>query len=131
MCIRDSDDAVANALGSNIFDICFALGFPLFLYTIINGSIEMSQAVADQSAQLRLLLLFFTIAGFCVYFFGRRKVTDGVTTIPLGKPRAFVLLGFYLVFAVFIIGLGAKAEWALGVSDSLAKMLEFIPSVGG
>ena len=24
------DDAVANALGSNIFDICFALGFPLF-----------------------------------------------------------------------------------------------------
>ena len=30
----EADDAVANALGSNIFDICFALGFPLFLYTV-------------------------------------------------------------------------------------------------
>ena len=24
----DYDDAIANAIGSNIFDICFALGFP-------------------------------------------------------------------------------------------------------
>ena len=29
------DDAVANALGSNIFDVCFALGFPLFMYALI------------------------------------------------------------------------------------------------
>ena len=30
------DDAVANALGSNIFDVCFALGLPLFVYTLIS-----------------------------------------------------------------------------------------------
>ena len=35
------DDAVANALGSNIFDICFALGFPLFAFTLFNGPIIM------------------------------------------------------------------------------------------
>ena len=28
------NDAISNALGSNIFDICFALGLPLFLYCI-------------------------------------------------------------------------------------------------
>ncbi|OYT15742.1 MAG: pseudouridine synthase [Bacteroidetes bacterium 4572_77] len=33
------DDAVSNALGSNIFDISFALGLPLFLYTEITNTI--------------------------------------------------------------------------------------------
>ena len=37
------DDAVANALGSNIFDICFALGFPLFAFTLFNGPIVMTR----------------------------------------------------------------------------------------
>ena len=36
----DYDDAVANALGSNIFDVCFALGLPLFVYTVAYGSIS-------------------------------------------------------------------------------------------
>lgn len=40
--IRDAkagnyDDAVSNAIGSNIFDVCFALGLPLFLYTLVYG----------------------------------------------------------------------------------------------
>jgi len=126
----DYDDAVANALGSNIFDICFALGFPLFLFTIINGSIEMSETIAEQSAQLRLLLLFFTIAGFFVYFVGKRKVQNGITTIPLGKPRAFVLLAIYAAFATYIIALGAQAGWAVSISDALGTMLEIIPGIG-
>ena len=29
------NDAISNALGSNIFDICFALGLPLFLFCIL------------------------------------------------------------------------------------------------
>ena len=39
------DDAVSNVLGSNIFDVCFALGFPLFLFTIIYGPIEMGSRI--------------------------------------------------------------------------------------
>lgn len=38
----DYDDAVANAIGSNIFDICFALGFPLFLYGLIHGDVQLT-----------------------------------------------------------------------------------------
>ncbi|MFT5411532.1 MAG: Ca2+/Na+ antiporter, partial [Verrucomicrobiales bacterium] len=63
----DYDDAVANALGSNVFDICFALGFPLFLYTLINGPIVMTQETIDQSGELRFLLLLLTVVGFGVY----------------------------------------------------------------
>ena len=46
------DDAVANALGSNIFDVCFALGLPLFLFTLIYGPIEMSSETIENVGQL-------------------------------------------------------------------------------
>ena len=55
------NDAVANALGSNIFDICFALGFPLFIYCLIYGPINMDPTVVEFSSELRILLLVFTI----------------------------------------------------------------------
>ena len=46
------DDAISNALGSNIFDVCFALGFPLFIFTLINGPIVMSEDIIDLSLSL-------------------------------------------------------------------------------
>ena len=81
------DDAISNALGSNIFDICFALGFPLFLYTLIYGPIVMNQETINQSSELRMLLLILTILAFVVYIF--RTVID--------KVQANLLLGIYSV----------------------------------
>ena len=87
------DDAVSNALGSNIFDVCFALGFPLFLFTIIYGPITMSPETVANVAELRILLFFLTIIAFVIYI--ARK--------QMGKMSAFLLLLIYVVFMVYIL----------------------------
>jgi Ca2+/Na+ antiporter len=128
----DYDDAVANALGSNIFDICFALGFPLFLFTLINGPIVMSPDIVAQSGELRLLLLALTVLGFCVYYFGRQGVTDeGYAYIEMRKPKAFMLLAIYIIFVGYVLARSAGEEWALVVSAWLQSILEILPKVGG
>jgi Ca2+/Na+ antiporter len=57
------DMAVTNALGSNIFDICFCLWFPRFIYALINGSVPISTAWLWTSVSLLfgiLILVFWT-----------------------------------------------------------------------
>jgi Ca2+/Na+ antiporter len=88
------DDAISNALGSNMFDICFALGFPLFLFTMIHGPIYMTQEAIEMSGMLRMVLLILTVITFIVFISGKY----------MGKGKAFFLLGLYVVFTIFIIG---------------------------
>lgn len=136
MSIRDArdgdyDDAVANALGSNIFDICFALGFPLFLYTLLYGPIEMNATVARQSAELRLLLLLLTFIGFLVYFLGKRVITlRGSRCVTMGRGKAIALLTIYICFAFYIVCLGAQMSWATTVSDYLEQILILLAPSG-
>lgn len=134
MSIRDArdgdyDDAVANALGSNIFDICFALGFPLFLYTLINGAIEMTPEVAAQSTELRSALLLLTIVGFLLYFVGPRIKKKGKVLIPLRPWRAVALLGIYSAFVVYVVARGNEQPWALEIADFLRSLIDFIPKL--
>lgn len=136
MSIRDArdgdyDDAVANALGSNIFDICFALGFPLFLYTLIHGPIAMDPVIAEQSGELRLLLLVLTVVGFFVYFIGRRDRDErGGKVVEMKRGKALVLLVIYLGFVVFVVARGQDAAWAASISDSLRVVLDRLPKLG-
>lgn len=125
----EADDAVANALGSNIFDICFALGFPLFVYTLIYGPIEMNKATVDASGELRLCLLILTVVAFFIYFLGARDTSTGVPRIRMGKNRAYMLLGLYIAFIVYVIGRGADAEWALPITNFLGDLFDRIPKV--
>lgn len=90
------DDAVANALGSNIFDVCFALGFPLFIYTILYGPISMNQETLANITELRVFLLISTFIAFLIYALGK----------SLDRKKAYLLLGIYIIFALFI---GTKA----------------------
>jgi Ca2+/Na+ antiporter len=110
------NDAIANALGSNIFDICFALGFPLFLYCIIYGPINMDPETLAHTSQLRILLLIFTILAFFIYFVGSK----------MGKSKAFMLIGIYLLFTTYIVGTSMEAEWAITITDYLKSVSEFI-----
>lgn len=108
----DYDDAVANALGSNVFDICFALGMPLFLYTLIFGPIEMSPVTIQQSGELRFLLLLLTVMGFLLFLVGRReKAPNGGKLVLMGRANAVGLLVLYVAFLVYVVGRSSEAAW--------------------
>jgi cation:H+ antiporter len=124
----DYDDAVANAVGSNIFDICFALGFPLFLYTILNGPIEMTPETMDESGELRAMLLVLTLVGSAFYLIGRRG-TDarGAVTIALGKFNAWMLLALYGFFLAYILGRSAGMGWAATIAGWIKSAMSLLP----
>ncbi len=110
------DDAISNALGSNIFDICFALGFPLFLYTIIYGPIIMNEATIEQSSELRMLLLLLTIIAFGVYTY--RKI--------INRVQAYILLGIYGIFTLYVIGRGADHPVANNIANILRDLVSYL-----
>ncbi len=107
------DDAISNALGSNIFDICFALGFPLFLFTLIHGPIHMHQEVIEMSSELRMLLLLLTIGAFLIYVFSKR----------IGVWHAMALLGLYGLFSIYVVGRGLNNEIAIETGRVLQHMV--------
>jgi cation:H+ antiporter len=109
------DDAISNALGSNIFDVCFALGFPLFVFTLINGPIVMSEDIIDLSSELRLLLLLSTVAALAIFTTGKY----------MGRRKAFILLGIYVFFVTYIVGRGTGNEWAQSIADGLVSVVHF------
>lgn len=109
------DDAVANALGSNIFDICFALGFPLFAFTLFKGPIIMTPETVANVAELQASLVILTIIAFLIYFFNN----------GLKKPQAFFLLGLYILFIGFIFAKAYEYEWAIQLGQTIAS---WIPS---
>jgi len=110
------NDAISNALGSNIFDVCFALGLPLFLYCLFYGPITMSPETVQFSSELRILLLIMTIIAFFVYIIGSRMT----------KLKGFILLTIYILFTIYIVGRSIDASWAQVVSDYLGMIYNFI-----
>jgi len=110
------DDAVSNALGSNIFDICFALGLPLFLYTIIYGAITMPAEMVDHVSELRILLLFLTIGAFLIFYFGR----------AMGKKKAYGLLAMYAGFTIYIVARAYEVSWIQPVVDVLHSIQSYL-----
>lgn len=106
------DDAVSNAIGSNIFDICFALGFPLFLFTLINGPMAMSADTVQDVAVLRILLIGITVLAVLIFYFGK----------SMGRGKAIILIVLYIAFLVFILG----DEAILDYNSSLTEFLHNI-----
>ena len=86
------DDAVSNAYGSNIFNLCVALGLPLFFFTFIYGPIELTPEIVDLISSLSWW--FFGLTFFSIFLYTR---PGGVT-----RNQAFVLILSYIVFILFI-----------------------------
>lgn len=110
------DDAVANALGSNIFDVCFALGLPLFIFCLIYGPIEMSAETVVNISELRILLFVLTAIAFGVYIY-KEKLT---------YINAFLLLFVYALFAFYIFGKSLDASYANVIAGYLEHINNFI-----
>lgn len=91
------EDAIANALGSNTFDICVALGGPLLFYILINGPIQLPDH--EMITVLRIGLLFFTILIGALFLIPQKiKLWHGI-----------VLLLIYALWSVF--ALNTEFKW--------------------
>jgi cation:H+ antiporter len=109
------DDAISNALGSNIFDVCFALGLPLLIFTLIKGPIQMPPEIVDLSSELRFLLWILTILAVIIYTTGKY----------IGQKKAFLLLSIYFLFVIYIIGRGANNPIAQEIADFLVGVVKY------
>ncbi len=109
------DDAISNALGSNIFDICFALGFPLMIFTLIYGPIHMPPEMVDLSSELRFLLWLLTALVLLIFIIGNK----------IGKLKAVILLGMYLLFVLYVVGRGSGNEFAQVIADWLVSVVRW------
>ena len=119
--IRDAksgeyNDALSNALGSNIFDICFALGFPLFLYCIFYGPVQMDTATVKFSTELRILLLLITMIVFLIFYFGKYMT----------KIKGVLLFSIYFLFTTYIISLSLEMKWAQSISNQISMIYSFL-----
>ena len=115
----DYDDAVSNAVGSNIFDICVALGFPLALYSgleVMNGgsgAISLAIANAGEAAasagqggvqDLRVVLIILSVIIVGMFLMAPKdKDEDGNTQLLIGKGHGFALLGVYAVWTGYVV----------------------------
>jgi cation:H+ antiporter len=117
------DDAVSNALGSNIFDIAFALGFPILLYNLIHGeSMALNQALLAFTKEVWVFLLLSTFLALTIMMIGKR----------LNRIKAFILLAIYLLFLFFVAthvgeeisGMGRPiGEFLKNVADWIGDLL--------
>lgn len=106
------DDSISNAIGSNIFDISFAIGFPLFLYTLFHsGSFSLSPDVKLWSFGILIVMWFINI--FAVVLFLPRQISI--------KVKAAILLLIYIGFVLFIII--ENSEW---LKELLLKIIDFL-----
>jgi Ca2+/Na+ antiporter len=87
------NDAISNAIGSNVFDIGFALGFPILMYSLLYEPIILDDSIQEFSINIMLILLFLTLATFIVL----------VSSKKIGKARGIILLIFYLIFIIYIL----------------------------
>ena len=95
------DDALSNALGSNIFDIAFALGLPILLYNLIYGNtMILDNDVLAFTQEVWVFLFLSTVLALVIMMIGKQFT----------RFKAFLLLGIYVLFLLFV---GTQVEESL------------------
>ncbi len=108
------DDALSNALGSNIFDIAFALGLPVLMYNLIYGeSMSLNEDVLAFTKEVWVFLLLATLLALVIMLVGKR----------FHRRKAFLLLGIYALFLVFV-GTQVGEELQAGIGKPIGEFLK-------
>ena len=89
-------DALSNALGSNIFDLCFALGLPMFLYVLLSdqgvlNAFEQKEEWAF-SVMLRWVMIILTLPAFLLLIIPQLSI----------KQKSGGLLILYSLFVLLV-----------------------------
>lgn len=103
-------DSISNALGSNIFDISFAIGLPILIYTMFHGSIEMSEKVRVWSLSVWVFMALINLLVVPLFIFSKR----------ISRKMGIILLIIYLLFILFIIEENTRFSF---VSDTVERYL--------
>jgi len=91
------DDAVSNAIGSNIFDITICLGLPMMIACFLYGPIELSVSVGEANIQaLRIGLLVVTAVTLTMLYVAASRLT---------AKHGFGLLGLFGAWIAFLFTL--------------------------
>ena len=107
------DDAVSNALGSNIFDIAVSLGLPLLVYSLIFGDVTLSSVAGASAAEvqiLRIVLLWVTVAVVSLLLMGKKA----------GLGKASIMLLIYVGWMTWI----ADSAFDLGIFPVIIPLHE-------
>ncbi|CAM9447836.1 unnamed protein product [Choristocarpus tenellus] len=88
----EANMAIANAIGSNVFDILLGLGLPWMMRTIILGE---DMPVNKEGIATNLAILFGTVTVFvaCLQF----------NSWKMNTRTGLFLFGLYLLFVTYII----------------------------
>ena len=67
-----TDDAISNAFGSNIFDLCVALGLPLLIYGLVQGDIVLADELVKSLSAIWIVLMGLTVVALLVMCLSKR-----------------------------------------------------------
>lgn len=85
-------DALSNAVGSNIFDITFALGMPLAIFTISYQPIYIKEALVDTVSELLYILMACTCIATIIINTGKK----------VNYFKGITLLSMYFLFIIWV-----------------------------
>ena len=95
----------SNALGSNIFDICFALGLPIFLYVLFNDNGVLYAFTHKEewafSILLRWVLILLTVPAIFLLI---------LPSLSL-RQKSIGLATLYGLFLLFVFSYGAELDF--------------------
>lgn len=91
--------AVGNIVGSNIFNILLILGVSAVISPVI-----------VQKSTIRKEIPFSLLAAFMLLAFANDAILDGTPLSVLSRAEGLGLLGFFVIFLIYIIGMPRKTD---------------------